>query len=80
MDDTEVDRRVLTEAINNEQAEREKLEKEYGQVWNTTELQRDFSVQQFMAPFVFVIGKVNGISGTLMFQHSPRFYFGFAKT
>ena len=30
-----------------------------------------------MAPLVVVRRKSDGVKGSLMFQHSPRFYFGF---
>jgi hypothetical protein len=58
---------------------REEIEKEYGQVWNTEELQRDFSVEGFGAPFVVVRRKLDGARGSLEFQHSPRFYWGFKE-
>ena len=45
--------------------------------WNTNELQRDFTVHGFMAPFVIVTRKADGVKGTLEFTHNPRFYFGF---
>ena len=34
--------------------ERQKLTDIHGDVWNTTELQRDFSVESFLAPLVIV--------------------------
>jgi len=46
-------------------------------VWDTQELQRDFDVLGFMAPFVVVTRKADGKKGSLTFQHSPRFYYGF---
>lgn len=47
------------------------------QRWNTEELQRDFTVVGFMAPFVVVIRKADCVKGTLEFVHSPRVYFNF---
>lgn len=47
--------------------------------WTTAELQRDFTVVQFCAPFVFVKRKSDGVTGTLRFTHSPRFYFDFRE-
>lgn len=46
------------------------------QVWDTTQLQEDFEVTGFAAPFVVVRRKSDGARGTLMFAHSPRYYFG----
>lgn len=57
--------------------DRESLEAEYGKVWDTKELQRDFEVKGFMAPFVEVLHKESGKLGSLAFQHYPRFYFSF---
>jgi hypothetical protein len=45
--------------------------------WNTAELQEDFTVHGFGAPFVHVTRKSDGKKGTLQFTHSPRVYFGF---
>jgi len=77
-DTTENTRRAMVQIINtNPPDERATAEAEYGQVWNTDELGRDFSVLGFMAPFVVVKRKSDGVKGSLMFQHSPRFYFSF---
>lgn len=54
---------------------REKLAAQYGQLWNTEQLQQDFSVTGFMAPYVTVRRKRDGATGTLQFTHNPRFYF-----
>jgi hypothetical protein len=32
----------------------------------------------FLAPFVVVRRKIDGVKGSLEFQHHPRFYFGFS--
>lgn len=70
-------RRALVNAINQDPKSREDLETQFGQVWNTKELQQDFSVEGFVAPFVIVRRKSDGKEGSLVFQHHPRFYFGF---
>jgi hypothetical protein len=59
-------------------SERAELEKQYGQVWDTQQLQKDFTVVGFGAPFVSVIRKKDGKKGSLQFQHSPRYYFDFS--
>ena len=82
-DPTEAIRRVLVSQVNgavesdDPNAERKRLTLEYGQVWNTQELGETFEVLGFMAPFVVVRRKEDGAKGSLEFQHSPRFYFGF---
>jgi hypothetical protein len=57
--------------------DREKLVAQHGQVWDTEELQRDFVVHCFLAPFVQVTRKSDSQNGTLLFQAHPRFYYGF---
>ena len=49
----------------------------HGQVWDTQELERDFEVIGFLAPFVGVRRRSDGVVGSLLFQHWPRFYFRF---
>jgi hypothetical protein len=48
--------------------------------WTTEELIRDFTVEGFMAPFVVVTRKSDGVKGSLEFTHSPRVYFNFKAT
>ena len=57
--------------------ERLDLENRVGQVWSTTELQEDFIVHSFMAPFCSVEKKDTGVKGLLAFQTDPRFYYDF---
>ena len=45
--------------------------------WDTTELQRDFRVVGFLAPYVVVVRKSDGVKGVMQFTHNPRVYFGF---
>ena len=77
-DPTESIRRTMVAEINHEPGSREALEAKHGQVWDTSELQQDFDVIGFMAPIVVAIRKSDGVKGSLMFQASPRFYFGFS--
>jgi hypothetical protein len=75
MDSTEPIRRALVSAVNADPGSREALEAKHGQVWDTKELSRDFKVHGFMAPFIVATRKADGVKGSLMFQHLPRFYF-----
>jgi hypothetical protein len=50
-----------------------------GRVWNTQELQEDFAVEAFAAPYVVVRSKATGKRGTLQFEHWPRWYYGFRE-
>jgi len=76
-DPTESYRRERQAELNQDQSPREALEDEYGQCWDTTELQRDFEVIGFLAPFVVVKSRLTGKKGSIEFRHSPRLYFNF---
>jgi hypothetical protein len=76
-DCTEAFRRNLVQELDMMAAERAALEEKHGQVWDTSELQRDFEVIGFLAPFVGVRRRADGVRGSLLFQACPRFYFGF---
>jgi hypothetical protein len=76
-DETEAVRRQQLAEINAHPGSREALEAEHGQVWDTQQLGQDFEVQGFMAPYVVVRRRSDGQRGSLMFQHNPRYYFGF---
>ena len=58
---------------------REALEAQYGQVWDRQQLAQDFEVIGFLAPLVVVRRKVDGVKGSLEFQHNPRLYWGFVE-
>jgi len=47
--------------------------------WTTEELQEDFNVIGFMAPYVQVIRKEDGAEGSMEFSNNPRVYFAFQK-
>lgn len=76
-DPTEDIRRSLVKQINSDPSPRQILEQKHVQVWDTNELSKDFEVKGFMAPFVIVRRKSDGVCGSLTFQHNPRFYFDF---
>lgn len=46
-------------------------------IYTTAEMTAEFETVGFMAPFVVVRRRSDGVRGTLMFTHSPRYYFGF---
>jgi len=77
-DPLEAARRTRLAEINTAPGERQPLEGLHGQVWDTEELTRDFEVLGFLAPFVVVRRRSDGVKGSLEFQHDPRFYFSFA--
>jgi hypothetical protein len=76
-DPTEAIRREMVSQINAVEGSREYLEAKHGQVWDTEQLQEDFEVLGFLAPFVIARRKSDGVRGSLLFQNSPRLYFGF---
>ena len=77
IDPTEDIRRKMIGEINAQPGSREYLEAKHGQVWSTDELSRDFDVVGFMAPIIVVVRKSDRQKGSMMFQHNPRFYYGF---
>lgn len=84
-DETEGIRRFLVGVINTSLSEDEEtrlneLVTEYGYVWDTQGVQRDFEIEGFMAPFVVARRRADNVKGTLMFCHYPRFYFDFRPT
>jgi len=79
LESTESLRENRLEQINVDPGSRTALEAVYGQVWDTRELQRDYIVIGFLAPFVVVRRKVNHEEGSLEFQHQPRFYFNYRR-
>lgn len=51
-------------------------------LWNTADLQAEFSVQAFAAPFVTVVRKADGATGSLQFARGgdgARYYFAFVE-
>jgi hypothetical protein len=49
----------------------------YLRTWDTDELQKDFEVESFLAPYVVVRRKSNGAKGYMIFNDRPRYYFDF---
>lgn len=80
VDETESYRRKMIKDINAVASPRKLLEIEHGQVWDTTEMTKDFKAEGFMAPFVVVTRRSDGVKGSLTFQDHPRFYFDFKET
>ena len=76
-DPTESIRREMVAEINAEPGSRADLEAKHGQVWDTDQVRNEFEVIGFLAPLVVVRRRSDGVKGSLMFQHHPRFYFGF---
>jgi len=65
------------EEVQPEPKTREQLEREYGQVWDTAELAREFVVTSIIRPLIVVRRKSDDVVGTLTVQEKPRFYVGF---
>lgn len=77
-DPTENARRELVAKLNRNLS-REELAEQYGDVYDTTEMAELFEVTGFLAPFVVVKRKSDGKVGSLQFQGSPHFYFGWQE-
>jgi len=48
-----------------------------GQTWDTEQLQAEFEVIGFSAPYVMVRRKSDRVEGVMEFTHNPRVYFDF---
>jgi hypothetical protein len=78
-DETEEMRRARVDQLHEEATNRLELEERYGKVWSSTELRADFEVVGFCAPVVIVKERATGKTGSLEFQHMPRFYWGWVE-
>lgn len=78
-DPSELKRRILIES-GLAHLEGDFAEANGDPTWNTQELQRDFEVHAFLAPFVTVTRKSDGVKGALQFRHAPRVYYDFQPT
>ena len=76
-DPTESLRRERIQELNSGDTTRAELEERYGDVWSTEEMTKDFDALGFMAPYIIVCRKSDGVRGSLEFRHSPRYYFNF---
>ena len=79
-DPTEGIRRLLVDVINSSPRDRKALEFEYGEVYDTKEVQEKFEIKGFLAPFVGCTRRLDGVEGFLTFQDRPRFYFEFKES
>ena len=73
-DPTENYRRDMVAEINTKPTPAPEFE---GETWTTDQLSETYEVLGFMAPFCVVKRRIDGVKGSLMFQHNPRVYYGF---
>ena len=73
MDDLTENIRMVLLASGHPQREAEKAERKL----TTAELTEEYDVLGFLAPFVVVRRKSDGVAGSMEFTHHPRFYFNF---
>jgi hypothetical protein len=76
VDETEEFRRTMIET-GQPMRDLEEVLKNREPCWDTEELKREFTVIGFMAPFVLVVRKSDGVRGSMEFTHKPRYYFNF---
>jgi hypothetical protein len=74
-DQTEAIRKQMVAELNSEDNAKAELEAKHGKIWTTSEMQEEFDALGFMAPFIIVRKLDTGERGSLMFTHSPRYYF-----
>ena len=78
-DKTEPLRRALCAGFNSDPGLKKTIEDRGEETWDSDALQSEFEVKSFAAPFIHVKRKSDGVFGKMMFQHSPRFYWGFIE-
>jgi hypothetical protein len=78
-DETEDIRREHLVDINTGASDRAALEAEHGAVYDTDQMREHFEVVGFLAPYVVVLRRSDGVKGTLAFRHNPRLYFNFVE-
>lgn len=76
MTDTDAERRALIPEMPAELLARVAAGE---QVWTTDQMREDFETVGFAAPFIVVRRRSDDVLGSLMFTHSPRYYFGFQE-
>ena len=78
-DHTEEMRRHAMKVMKDEPASFQDLVARFGadNVWTTEQVRKLFEITSFMAPYCTCVRKSDGQVGSLIFQHSPRFYFNF---
>ncbi len=74
-DPTEDIRKLMVVDLNSKEATKAELEQKHGRVWTTEEMRDEFEPLGFMAPLIVVRKRDTNERGSLMFTHSPRFYF-----
>lgn len=55
------------------------IEMLYGRVWDTEELEKEFTVLGFLAPYVVVVRKSDNVLGSLEYIDRPRLYFNWKE-
>ena len=78
MDDPTVElRKQRAREINSRPRNRLALHRDFGDVWTHQEMAQEFDIVLWICPLVIVIRRSDGIKGSLLYQHQPRFYFRF---
>lgn len=78
MESFDVERMMMLEAINRVPRSRDQIEEHMADVWDPDELRERFEVLGFRAPFAVVQDRKTGVRGSVLFQNTPRYYFGFS--
>jgi len=66
-------RKAIVPEMPNELA---KAQERGEQTWDSAQFLEEFTPLGFMAPFVAVVRKADGVKGSVQFTHMPRVYFG----
>ena len=77
--DMDVELKMLQAWINRHPRSREEIAGVSIDVWDPGELNTRFEILGFKSPFAIVREHATGEQGSVLFQHEPRYYFGFDR-
>jgi hypothetical protein len=70
--------RMLDRYINDNPRHITALELDYEEIWGEDDVGERFEIYGYKPPFAIAVDKVTGDKGSLIFQNSPRYYFGWS--
>lgn len=76
----EMDRQMLIARVDRDKRTKAELLQNYIRVWNQEDLRKEFDTITFQKPFVIARSKRTSEVGTLLYQETPRLYFGWSPS
>lgn len=73
-EETAEERAKLEAEVNATPCTLEELQRKYGQVWTVEQVEAQFEIEAFCPPLACATRRADGVRGTLVYQHCPRYY------